>query len=390
MARKPILAFDPNANDILALVVNAVTGHGIATVGGVTAYQIVDAAASATLKVVNPPTLDTFICDVFWIRCSGTKGAGAATFWQKGVGWRILQGSDSSHWALTMRAGGGGTTNLITSSDLAMDIWYKVRLLWDGTTLEFWVDSVSQGTSATNPNFATGDQGVAGIEAGFTINIAHNEYCTYSTASDRPGFNPEIKYIDPNGNDKSDEYGSETSASDASGDSTKWNQWATTVADDATTMNVEQGGATGKEISTLATVALTAGRTIDGAIYTTRNRANVALKTVDWYAILRDAAAVEVEKQGDNLADTSFRGKHIPFDTPPSGAWTDYVSSNTFNHASATKNLRAGCRSPNTNGANDQHTALVVGIVTCDDDPPAASTAGTLAVGIGMTPSMVF
>jgi hypothetical protein len=219
---------------------------------------------------------------------------------------------------------------------------------------------------------------ILGLEGNGTsqfVYFTHPAIWRGDSLADRPDTDVEVYLIHPNGDGKSDEYGSDSDCSDASGTSTDW--LLSSDAPNTASYLCEQGAAAGKEFSTLGTAAITSGKVLSGVVWRGYGQANTSGKTVDTYGMIRDDAATPNESEGQlsNLGNATWRGRVAVFVLPPDGDanWDDFISSNVFNHASASEHLEIGVRSVDTNEANDEWAAGVIEMVVVSDDPGGTS-----------------
>lgn len=270
----------------------------------------------------------------------------------------LLCTTDTSHYKWEVREGTTGDGNLIGTGSTEFVVgntFRPLRLETDGTTVTLEVDN-SQEFAATNATeiqtSAIALVVSANLQNGQTVTIHNVQICQSDTGTDRP--DPDGMTggtITLTGDKVSSEYGivGNPSCTDGAGTYTEVNDWETGDADDATTGNCMAGGAAGREVSELSDPTTT---DLYGVQVWSRATASIAGKTVAWDIILEDTAGNIRSIAQDNLAVDSWRnsGSGGYGSGPNITGWTQAVL-----HDSG-----VGVRSPDTNGANDHHTAIMV------------------------------
>lgn len=287
---------------------------------------------------------------------------------------------------------------------------YKWRVKLDGTTIATGVTEYAVGTTfyalryTTNGSIAilevdtTEEFSVsetseiedsfialvvdANLQNGQTINFHNMQLTQAGNVTDRPDHQDMTGGIlTLNGDLVSNQYGSDTDCTNASGTYTKWNDWESGNADDATTINCELGGSVGREISTMSNPTVT---NLNGIQIWSRARAGGVGKTVAWW-ILIDDGAFNIEVAQSNLGSTTWTNigsagfGRAPGEPPALRVpWTQ-----TILHATG-----VGVRSPGTNSQNDEHTAIMVEWFGMGDDALLAIRAWPqrTPAGVGYTP----
>lgn len=289
--------------------------------------------------------------------------------------------------SLGIKAIDASTFNLILSGPvtagtitLSVSTWYDIRVAMDNAanTINVWIDAASEFTDAARTvDSATPLCTLSALTGTGITNYFSSIVVSYGTdaSADRPSRNPEGHYIGPNGDDASATYSNDPTAgncSDGSGTYTNWDDWNSGEADDNTTVNACCGNVSGKEISNLTTAALTLS-TVNGAMMSTWLAAREAKSCATWHILKDTIATTEAELACTNAAVSSYASRRTSWVDPPAGAWADYISSATFNHASASRLLGAGVRNVNTNSTADKESAMGVEIFLWTDDPPSTS-----------------
>lgn len=253
---------------------------------------------------------------------------------------------------------------------------YSIRLgadgIWIGPTGGTLVNELPGGIWVDGWLLRAGDGGLH--------RWAHGVGFSSPSQIDRPGVDVEAQTtLFPNGDGDVIQYGGTTGGVDcsaaANGDWSNWDEWSGAVAHNGDTdYNCLGGAAAGKELSDLSTVAVS--RTPEGAMARSMSRANLASKTVDINFVLRNIANEEADSSTVNIGlfDTTWSRASEEYDSPPgSSDWADFIDSGVFNAGGASDHLQGGIKSPDTNGANDLHTALAFELCSVDDDPIPSS-----------------
>ena len=250
--------------------------------------------------------------------------------------------------------------------------YQEIRIDQDRTNWTLWVDGVNEGSAAdinvvvnTQLDLASGPSDGTNNDLryrGMGIRMSADE-------ADRPDVSS-ITYgaCYPGGNDGGsgqNQYSDTAcSAADDNGDYTEWDDWASGSADDATSFNCGPGGTAEREISTLVNVTVA---NVASIYVRARMRASLATKTVQTFTIERDGSGNEQEKANDNVTSDNWRTRvgHY-FDTDPNGdPWNQ----------TRLDALRLGVRTLDTNGANDQWTAIFAEAWGMTTDPPPVATS---------------
>ncbi len=265
--------------------------------------------------------------------------------------------TDTSHYKWRVKEGTGGGNTIGTGSTefaVGLTFFHDIRVETDGTTVTLEVNG-AQEFAATN---GTEIQGSAialfvsvNLQNGQTVNVHNIQICQSNTGTDRPdpdGMTGGILTL--TGDKVSSEYGGNPAdCAGGTGTYTNWNDWETGDADDGTTLNCELGGEAGREVSAMSDPTTT---DLYGVQVWSRAIASVAGKTVAWNIILEDTAGNIRSLAQDNLAADSWQnsGSGGFGNGPNITGWTEAVL-----HDSG-----VGVRSPDTNEANDKHTAIMV------------------------------
>lgn len=199
------------------------------------------------------------------------------------------------------------------------------------------------------------------MQSGQTARARRLILVTSSSEQDRPGVDVTAGIHQPDGNRK-DEYGDQSDCTNGSttGDFTRVDDWASGDANDATDFNCENAGDTGIFVVTVtnATVA-----NIIGLQVWARGRTNLEPKTVATKLRIEDASGNFEQYTNLNLASLDWddgrrtAGFHL---APDAGSWTQ---TKLDAHG-------IGISSINSNGANDQWTAIMSESFGVDNDPP--------------------
>ena len=252
----------------------------------------------------------------------------------------------------------------------------------NGTDEKLWIDSgsglVLEITNALTDRHPFGFNPLSGWRDDNALATGQNAYHADlatregDAESDRPDVSPTFSWSDPDGDTSEDDAGSESDCADGLGDANKWDDWqANGSADEDTTFNCFDSAAERKQVSTLdADVALTGNFTTLCVNAHIRQRAATGDKIANWDVRFRDDLA-NVRSVGMPEQDVGAYEIHFAICEPaPSGTWTDYLSSSIFNHASSTRKLEGGIRTPAANDVNIRTTAWGLEVCALGDDPP--------------------
>lgn len=354
------------------------TGVTLVTDTGVNYFEI-DSAADrmAVARAVEvTPLAYTWAC-LEKVRLAGAMSAGDDNkFFSTGMSGadphlnlEMHQLSDTSHYVLRLTDG-------LTDRDLkgeglkllAVDTYYSIRIQMEatGNRVKVWIDGTldmdvdfGRDPRITFELFWLYQTSLGGSQKVRVSNVvlSHSD-----TKGDRPGTNVTggeagAKY--PDGDMVTGTYGPQSDCALTTGTWTLWDDWASGAADDATTFNCEQGGSTGKIISTFDNVTVS---NVIGIVVRARAAAN-DVKTVETHVVIRDTSANELEIQNGNLGSAAWRtfdiGGAFPLAPLAGGtAWTQTLLDN----------IGAGVRSVDTNGANDHWTAIFIEAFGIDED----------------------
>lgn len=383
-------------------VFSATTGWSVGTVGGRAALSAADTVtANWNLAPGNSGGAlgaTEFYMHSFGLRVSGTLPSagtvkGGVQIHSSGNLYVGIVGVDATTFNLRLSSTTTGGVNYGTGTTaLTVDTWYDIRTLLDnaGNAVTVWIDDtleIDEAAFAVEPNnayFLLQGANSTGMTWHFSTGI-----CMRSTEgeTERPQRQPGALFLSPASDHDSTTFGNDDVAcNDGAGTYTDWDDWASGNHDSTTTMVVECGGNNGIEISTLSTATIDTTLTVHGGCVATASKANASGKSVATYQVLEDITTnTRAEGLAHNLSGTNFQLNRTRFTSPPAGSWSDYVNGTTFNHASATKTLGAGIRSVDTNGANDDHTALCVELFMWNADPPEAPEPAATRRRVGPT-----
>lgn len=278
-----------------------------------------------------------------------------------------------------------GVTHGTTTTEYNVGDTVVIRIETNGTRVKVWVDGTLEFDVAdasywsrlflTNPSHSS-------YEHLWWLGAQHEG----TSGADRPDASVEVGLCFPTGNYGGvNDYGGEAGGGEdctdnTIGDQALWNDYnggLGSTHDGAATYNCLLGGTAGKEISVMSGVAVT--RTPQGVTGRSLANSNAAAKTVVTFTVVKadDGGASESEAQNVNISwNTVWRGIGRVFGNPPVGAWSDYVDpAGNFNGLAAGGSLyklALGVRSPNTNNANDLHTAIFFEVGSLGSDPEPA------------------
>lgn len=74
----------------------------------------------------------------------------------------VLIRDSSGTWEFFQQASGASSYTTITGGTITADIWYHLVGTWNGSTMEFYVDSVSKGTASIGSMDTQGDEDTLG------------------------------------------------------------------------------------------------------------------------------------------------------------------------------------------------------------------------------------
>lgn len=276
--------------------------------------------------------------------------------------------TDTSHYKIRLMQ--DMTTIIGTgSTEYAVGTTFRaIRAESDGATVTLHVDD-SEEFSVSNTSEIAGSAIALFVDAdlqnGQTIHVRNIQLSQSNDRADRPGHQDMTGGIITLAGDKvSAEYGSHTGTCvDGSATEAHWDDWETGDADDVTTNNCMAGGSAGREVSEMSDPATT---NLYGVQVWLRGRANVDAKTVDVDIIIEDTAGNIRSRSQENFGTDVWRQrKGTGFSRGPGiDGWTELKLHDTG----------VGVRSPDTNGANDQHTAIMVEWFGIGSDPPPAAS----------------
>ena len=294
-----------------------------------------------------------------------------------------LQSTTTTKVRLGRKTVGSGRVNLGTS-DTTFDEGtpITIRIGTDGTSIEIWIQQ--DGDLLNEIDVSESDQWsilflVSPDDADFTHWWWDMIQRGGSSGTDRPGTDVEGFLLYPIDDDYTGEYGYKANCNLNTGTFTYWDE----IDDDGDSPNddvdytCEEGGATGKILSLMSdSSAASAGtgvitRTPDGVTSIAFGAASLNAKTVDSDSILKSTSEDIVANV--NMSGTGFFCHGHDWPDPPDGSWGDYVhdpgAGDIFNHASASRQLKGGVQSPDTNTANDWWTTFNVFCASVNDDP---------------------
>ncbi len=350
-------------------------GITITTVGGLDYFRWTGTATTGVHPILHDDTEITFDKTFKWgclesYRLQGVFGSVGDEVELFRLGkfdfYAICQ-TDTSHYVVRVKE--SGTTVGTSSTEFAVGTTFHAsRIESDGTNVTLHIDAVEEFRVASSVEldsptylaFVVDDD----LQDGQTFEAHNFQFTQSNDRSDRPDHQDMTGgSITLTGDKVSATYGSDSDCEDTSGTYTKWNDWETGDADDATTHNCELGGASGKEISDMSDPSVT---NLIGIQVWLRSRASIVAKTVATTIVVRDTVGHErIVAQGNLGSDTFITTSWAAFGRGPNiTGWTSAVLNDTG----------VGVQSPSSNTANDEHTALMVEWFGVANDPPGQPT----------------
>ena len=258
----------------------------------------------------------------------------------------LVCSTDTSHYKWRIKEALPGPTIATGSTEYAIGTtFHAIRLETDGSTVTLHVDStqeiaVTDSNEIANGNFALVVSSL--LQDGQTVDIHNIQICQSNDRGDRPDHQDMTGGIITLTGDKvSAQYGvvGSPSCTDGAGSEAEWDDWETGDADDDTNLY--------------------------GLEVWSRGRASLANKTISWDIIMEDAAGNIRSVAQSNLLNNWKNAGNAGFgDGPNITGWTSLVLNDSG----------VGVRSPNTNGANDEHTAILAEWFGIGGDaPPVAA-----------------
>lgn len=349
----------------------------ITTVGGLDYFRWTGAADLTTQEVTQDRSEIAIDKTYQWgcIESQRMQGTFAAVgdevdlLWIGEVRFILVCSTDTSHYKVRLRRVSLNTLIGTGSTEYAVSTTFRaIRFELDGTNCILHVD----GTEEFNVSYSTSKldsakirlRRVSNMQAGQTFEV-HNIQITQSNSrDDRPDHQAMGGgQLTLTGDKVSATFGSESNCADASGTYTKWNDWESVdAADNATANNCGEAGANGVEISDLSNPTVT---NLIGIAAWSRDVSNTSSKTVDTWIRMEDTAGNFRERRQANLGTTSWENHgYAGFGRGPNiTGWTSAVLNDSG----------LGYRTVDTNGANDDHTAILVEYFECGTDPTAAA-----------------
>ena len=266
----------------------------------------------------------------------------------------------------------------VTTTTYSTGAWVDIRIVGDiaGDKTSVWINGVQEFTGVAQTLDTTAFLQLSASAASYTHYFSATALWSSSSLTDRPGTTIKAYAINPNGDDESATWGDDNvNCGDGAGTYTKWDDWVGGGSTDSgTTINVCCGGTSAYEMSTFESVAIDTSLTMSGLMFGMWGIPQTVSKSITTYHTLKDSnSGTKSEIAINFVSSASYFAMRNVWTSPPAGAWTDYVSSGTFNHASATRLLRAGVRNVNTSTTNPNVSAIGLELFFVNEDPPSAS-----------------
>jgi hypothetical protein len=268
--------------------------------------------------------------------------------------------TDTSHYVIRVKD--GATTLATGSTELVVGTaFHSLRFAAGGGRNILVVDTTEEFDVGSSRKFTHEQIGIIGsftMKAGQEIEIRNIQLHQSSLSADRPDHNDMSSGIMTLSGEKAGADVGEAGDCESGAVIAHIDDWESGDADDVSTFNCILGGNSGWYVADLSNPTVT---NLAGIEVWSRDEASAGGKTVNWDIIIRDGSSNQRAVEQTSLEDSWGQAGGAGFGNGPDiTGWTSAKLNDTG----------IGFASPGSNGANDQHTAMLAEWFGIGNDAP--------------------